>query len=376
MQKRPIKNSSRRAIAIFLAILFLGSAAGVGWSYSRAATTTEEVAVYSYEQEAKVDYQVHLYPNQFFPATAQLPGKAYISGLTDYISTVLEYRFDGEREAEISGECGVVATLTAYVGEEKVEVWNRAFNLVAPKEFSGTNGETLVRETVRVPFAEYAELVAQLRNETGFNPSDLSLTVRYNITVEAETDSGTIQDELSPTLVIPMDQRVFTVGGSTTAGGPGSITEERTVSLRDVERFRIGFTAAAGIVAIALAAFLMTTRGVKSEVDPAAQELERFLNDHGDRVIVSREASALPDRVIAVDSFEDLARAADELEKPFLCLGAEDSKISFAVLTGNEAYLYSLAVPSRFPVRNAIGKRLASIYGGAQNHSEENLDDA
>ena len=360
MRKKTITRKSRRALAVLCAVLFLGSAVGLAWSYSRPATVTEEYAAFAYEQEAEVRYRVHLMPNDLFPESVQPPGKAYITGLTDFISTDFFYRFAGERPTAITGAYGVTATLTAFTGTERQEVWTRSFDLLPTKSFSGNGGEAVVRETVHIPFAEYAAFAARVAEATKFNPDTLHLTVRYDVAVDAATDRGPLREELSPTLVIPVGGRTFTVGGSPTAGGPGQITQTRTTPRPQVERLRTGFAAATAFWAVALLTLLLATRGEKTAVNPAAQALERFLKTHGERVAVARGRVPLPDKVYTLNSLDDLVKAADELEKPILYHLAEDGRHTFLVLEGTYAYRHSLKTAAPLAAPGSLAKDLSA----------------
>jgi hypothetical protein len=61
--------------------------AGLYWSYTRPAETAVDYTAFPYSQESTLDYRVYLLPNELYEETYLGPGRAYISALTDYIST-------------------------------------------------------------------------------------------------------------------------------------------------------------------------------------------------------------------------------------------------------------------------------------------------
>lgn len=349
MEKINLKSQKKQLLTAFLLLLIALSGAGLFWSLTRPAETTEEYTALSYYQEAGLDYRVHLRPNEFFPETVQGPGRAYITELAEHLSTDFAYRFTVEREAQLKGQYSVNAVLTATTGrEKKYTVWEQSEELLPPQSFSSEDMELAIQQDVTVPISDYIELTGRLTEETGFVPEELNLAVTYHVTVEAETDSGPIREELVSTMVVPLRGRTFTVGLNPGESRTGTLTAIRQVPVQLVEETRLGFSVTTVITLLLLAALLFFTAAAREEKPgPAEKKLARILKQHGDRLVAFRKEmySLATDRVLEVNSFEDLIKAADELAKPVLYnqpKTVDGCEHSFFVVAETGIYRYTI----------------------------------
>ena len=121
VKKWTLEKTRQGAVAV-LFITIIITLAGVYWSYTRPAETAGDYTVFPYSQESRVDYQVYLLPNKLYEETHLGPGRAYISGLTDYINTEFMFRFWAEKEADINGRYSVTANIEALTGQDYL-VW-------------------------------------------------------------------------------------------------------------------------------------------------------------------------------------------------------------------------------------------------------------
>lgn len=362
MRRKELSPKLRRITIGVLAVLMAVSVGGLGWSFLRPTVADEEYTAFAYNQEADIDYQVHMRPNEVLPGTVQEAGRAYITELTDYINTTFGYRFSGEETAEINAEYAVTAALTAYTGSggESKPVWDRSFVLQPPKPFSGRDRELAIRETVNIPLADYVAYAARVAEGTRFQPSELDLKVQYKVTVEAETEAGTVREELSPTLVIPMGGRTFTVGGDLSLQDEGGLTATRVTAVPWAEEIRIGFAVAGGVWGVMLAALLLCTRSAPIKTDPLQMELRQFLKDQNDRIVTSTVVPSALGKTVTVKSLDDLTRAADELEKPIVYHQGDGREYSFYVLAGEYVYRYTMRLETLPFTRSKLAAR---VYG-------------
>jgi len=348
MKKKPLPRRTWMIAALIVGVLFVGSGVGLIWSFTASAERVEEHTAYSYSKEADLDYRVRLLPNELFQERELGPGRAYLSRLTDYLNADLHYRFEGERDAQIEGAYSAVAYLTALSGrdEDKRVVWERQYLLLSPKGFEHEGSELTVRETVKVPFAEYRAFAEEVREKTEFNPSELNLRVEFDLQAEIQTDSGTVEDQFRPYMVLSMRGDTFVVEGDFTDSNSRGITEERIVSVPQVEGARKLFTVSSAIFAGVLAALLSLTTPVQKHVNPQEKEVARLLKKHEERIaVLSEEAPGDLDHAVAVTTFDDLLKVADELQRPIFYCKRQSATLNqhlFLVLVDEIMYAYSI----------------------------------
>ena len=348
MTKKKLAKGIRQVVAGLLAGLLLVSIAGLIWANTAPAERTEEYKAYSYHQETGIDYRVHLVSNDLFGESVQSPGRAYITALTDHITADFKYRFTGTDTAKISGQYGVTATITATTGRDGDLVWEKEYALVSAQRFNVNDTGYNVKETVIIPFKEYQELAEQIREETGFNPGELNLIVKWDVSLRAEKGDDVITERMSPTITVPMRGSTFTVSGDLTDTGEGSISKTRTVPNLVTNQAQRVFPVATPSVLAVLILFLVFTSPIEKKVSPQEQKVSRILKKHKDRIVVTSAGvpQVLDNNAIAVESIEDLIRLADEVSRPILYHQAKKGRgrwHAFLVLTPERIYLYDVS---------------------------------
>jgi hypothetical protein len=337
----------KRQIAIYAFVaLLVFSAAGLLWSYTVSASQEEDYTTYYYLQEASFDYRIYAAPNNIFPSRVLGPGNAYITSLTDYIAVDFEYNYFGESEAELKGSYGVAAKLAAYTAQQEYLVWEKEYALLPTKQFNTIDSDFSFKERFNIPLAEYIAFTEQIREETGFNPAELNLVVTGNVSMEVATEDGAVSDQLSPTMIIPMKDSVFTVNGQMFEEKEGGIAQTRVVVAAPVSAGRAVFPVLVAITAIGLALlrFLTVPTQIKARSDQ--HQVPGILKKHKERIVVTANGvTALPAGTINVLDFDELLKLADEVGRPILYpqpSSVEGNNHFFLVYTPEQTYAYGI----------------------------------
>ncbi len=342
-----IPSQSRRLLIIALTVILAGSLLGTFWNFYGTDGEEVEETVYYCIQEALIDYSVYTLPNDLFTNRRLGPGRAYIAGLTDYIALDFEYRFFGEREAEISGEYDATATLAAYTAQEEHLVWEKAYQVLPRQYFSLTGSDLTITERIIVPFSDYLAFTEYVKEETGYNPSELKLTVNCNVSMIAETEEGAISETLVPEMIIPLKGNTFTVEGSLAEEIEGGITQTHIVTGTGV----IGIAQLLPLIVLlsilALTYVQFATVPALDEQKKEVPDVNGLLKKHGDRIITTANGvSSIPEGAVVVVSFEELLKLADEIDKPILyprpAEGSEGDHY-FLIFTPEKVYAYGIS---------------------------------
>jgi len=314
-----LERRARLALIALFSVFFAAALFYLVKTLARPGLVEENTPQYSYNQQAQVNYRVYLKPNNLYPDNNLDPGKVYITNFVDYINTFFTYRFSGERAAGIKGTYDVVAVVEATAGKDGKKVWEREFALLPKTPFAGQDRVIAVQQELPVRFGDLNAFVAGVVKESELIPDEVKMTVRWNVTVEAVTDSGTVQEKIAPTLVIPMAQKAFDIGGENNKEKAGSLILTRQTPAKANMKAVSGYGAATGLSVIVLALLMLFTTGSSGETDPVQKSLKRILKKHGDRLaVIGGDLSPAFENVIAVKSMDDLVRIADELSKPVM----------------------------------------------------------
>lgn len=315
----------------------------------------ETVPQFSYSQQARVDYRVYLKPNSLYPEKSLAAGKVYLTNFVDYINTFFTYKFSGDQVAEVKGEYEVVAVVEATAGKDNKKVWQREFTLLPKTGFAGRDRVVSAQQVLPLQLHEYNNFAVKVIKDSELVPDEVKMTVRWNVTVEAATDSGTVREQIAPVMVIPLVQKAFQVGGEPVREKSGAITAVRQVPAEVNRKAVTLYGVLAGLCAAALALLLFFTSGKTAEDDPLQQKVNQIFKRHGDRLaVIDGEATDVLENVIPVKSIDDLVRIADELSRPIIYrpFSGQGDLPSFYVFDGQKIFVCELKESRAWAGRN------------------------
>lgn len=345
-----MKIQLNKQLRLAVIVLFVGFFAVATFFSAKAlvrpGTVEEMVPQFSYSQQARVDYRVFLKPNSLYSKDSLEAKKVYLTNFVDYINTEFSYKFNGDRATEVKGEYSIMAILEARGGKENATVlWQREFELEPGKSFGGKDGVVSLRQDLPVRLSDYNDFVNRVVDESEVTPGEVKLTVRWNVNVEAITDNGPVREQIAPTMVIPLRQKAFEVGGDLIKEKPGAINDVRKVPAKINVKTAASWGIAAALGLAGTALLLLFTVGTSAEKDPLRREIRKILKKHGDRlaVIVGEMPVSINDE-ITVKSMDDLVRIADELSKPIMYRPFSESgeTPSFYVFDVSTVYVFEL----------------------------------
>lgn len=337
----------RIALIILFTALFAISAFYLVRSLTRTGTVEQKAQEYSYSQKAGVNYRVYVKPNSLYAEKSLDPGKVYVTNFVDKVNTFFTYSFSGERPAGVKGRYDVVAVLEASLAREnkKVKVWQREFLLQPKTEFAGRDKVVSVQREIPLMVQDYLEFTRKVIKESELTPEEVNLTVRWNIEVEAETDKGTVKDQITPAMVIPLSQKAFEVGGELVKEKADAISTVKQVpAVVDRKAVTAGATAAA-LCAVILAVLLLLTSGAAGEADPLQRAVNQIFKKHGDRMaVIDGDLPGAFENLIQVKAIDDLVRIADEISRPIMYkpLSGQGEIPSFYVFDERKTFVFKM----------------------------------
>ncbi|MGI5921325.1 MAG: DUF5305 family protein [Syntrophomonadaceae bacterium] len=349
-----MKKNTRRGLIALLVLLIMVFGGLAVWWFIQPTQEAKKVPVYTCKQEAQLNYQVFVAPNNFFPQPVIGPGQAYLTSLTQYIETTLNYNLSANTPVNISGQYQVDAVLTGYILKEKegggamererVKVWEKLWPLHPPTPFAGQDSKLEMQQVVPVNIKGFADFADQVSQELKFAADVVELTVNYSVLGGATTPQGEIREPINVTMVIPVDSSYYTVGGMLTNQKEKSIDTTRMQAVPGVKTARMGYAIAAGVLVLLLLLVVLKT---SAEIeDPEEKKLRKIIKKYGDRIVTgfSWVPAISESNLISLNSFDDLVKVADEVDQPIFYDDGPEGKHSFYVINAPLIYHYSLEI--------------------------------
>jgi hypothetical protein len=226
---------------------------------------------------------------------------------------------------------------------EVPEQWSKTIAIVPPTQESGDF-------TVAFPLdpGQFTQIASLVQEEAGLLPARYDLSITARVSVNAETDYGTIRKDFVHSISTTLSEGMIDWGETTAQSTPGSIAV--TESARNPSKFllmplttaRYLVPIVAGILIIVftyLAILYFRKRpGKPTEIDLEAQQAKKKYK------AMIAELKDLPgvepnETVISLHSLDDLIKTAEGLLKPVLHK-AETYRHTYLVFDGPVRYMY------------------------------------
>jgi hypothetical protein len=354
--KFKLNKNIRLTVIVLLSLAACFMLYKLGEAFLSPKLVEENVPLYSYNQQANINYKVNLKANPIYEEKTLGENQVYIENFVNNIDTQFTYDFAGEEELKLNGTYEIIAVVEGAVegGEEKSPLWSRQYTLKPKTEFSTNDQKLSIKENITVDLNKYKKFAAQVQEQSKVN-ADTSLKIIWNLNMEGE--NGKINEQLSPTMIIPLNQQYFKVGGTLTQDKPGAVEESKEVKnllrVSKIKKFGVG----AGVSILLLVLIVLYTRSQK-EIDPIKKELKVIFKKHGNR-LVALEEETIPGigNLSHVKTFEDLVRIADEIGQPILYIKFNKSSYQFFVSHNNhKSFVYRLEETGHGHVEGEIRK--------------------
>ena len=302
-----------------------------------------KVPLYSYNNKGTVNYKVFLRPNILYETNSLDEGMLYITELVDYIKATFNYEFSGNKVADIKGTYDIMAKVQGFNTEKEkiVNIWEKNYTLVPKKSFTVDDKTKSIKEEINIRLNEYNDFVKQVIEATKIN-CETNLNIVMNINLSGNIDNNQIDETIIPSIVIPLNVKMFQVTGNTNIEKSGAIEETKQVQLPVNRKQVILYGIILGILVIILSLLIFLTEPVEAMKDPHEKLLKQIFKKHGDRLVaLNGDLAFNTDGAAMVKSIDDLVRIADEVAKPIMYKYSPEYKEidKFYLANGNEVYI-------------------------------------
>lgn len=306
---------------IAIIILFVG-ACFLGFKVINH-TTIQEV---NYIETGDFTYQVYSKDN-----TYQKENETYVADDVSIINVAFKYDSAYEKRIKVNNNYRVAAIISAYDKDEHSLLYQKDIDLVEKSPLNSSDNMYSVSKEVTAEYAKYKKLVSDYK--------DAERQVEIAFYIEENNETRKVSS-----LVVPFHKETFELNKYTTSR---TTRVARTqVNAWDTYSLIYGI-ATSFLTIISLILIYRTTRLVlivvnnKNEYEDA---LDNILKEYESIITIAGEGfeSIVPEEkeVVKFDSFEELAKISEEINKPVIYSKINNVKCEFVLEDDKNLYKY------------------------------------
>jgi len=332
------------AILIVLSIVLLYN---VYAAYRLPTDVERYVSSCDYEHDGDFYYIAHITPTSIYNNRSTIgPDEICFSKITDHLDMFFYYTFRCTEPAEVNGDYEIIALV------ESPNQWEKRFIIVPKTAFNSSEGVRSAEFTSSFPLniSHYNSIANEIGDEIGIRPANPKLTIQANIHTIAKTDAGNVDETFSPAIEIPLKKDIIEINGDLHQRKTGSIEKTERIHQPSViykRHYSLGALVLCLILLIVVAYMILAAKQGSRGRGVAKIEKEVMVakKKYGDWIVDTEDIPArADDRVISLNSLEDLIKVAEEIGKPVIHKKSPTPKGEHAyhVFDGATRYDYTL----------------------------------
>lgn len=345
------KMGIRTIVLAILIVLSIALLYNVYAAYQLPTDVERYVSSCDYEHDGDFYYIAHITPTSIYSNRSTIgPDEICFSKITDHLDIFFYYTFRCTEPAEVKGDYEIIALV------ESPNQWEKRFIIVPMTAFNFSERVRYADFTSSFPLniSHYNNIVNEAGDEIGMRPANPKLTIQANIHSIAKTDAGNIDETFSPAIEIPLKKDIIEINGDLHQRKTGSIEKTERIYQPSVIYKRIYSLVALVlclilliVVAYMILAAKQGSRGKSRGRGVAKIEKEVMVakKKYGDWIVDTEDIpTRADDRVISLNSLEDLIKVAEEIGKPVIHKKSPTpkGKHTYHVFDGATRYDYTL----------------------------------
>lgn len=311
-------------------------------------TVVNDPSSYDYKIVQKVDNKISYMSNSFFDSGPGVANDAYVTSLTDVINTTIHYKYSASKEANLTYSYDAKVEVRGTYSmkgdsEEASNVWEREFQILAPVTKTKTGESIDVDKSIKIPFAEYKQMIDQFKTTLGV-PISGEAIVTFTLRVSGTIDGTRFEDVKASTITVPLDQQIYKLAVKYEKDTSKQVVTEQTLDNKGfLERYPLSIPAVIGFIGALLIIFGFRKKIFKS---PYIRELERIYRYYDGIIIKTRKQPDLDGKkVIQVQSFKDMLNLEEEMKTPIVSGASGGESTKFMIIRDDVVYMYQLGEP-------------------------------
>lgn len=311
----------------------------------------KKVHYIKYSEDSKLDYNVFLKNNDFFPSNQLKSNNQYIASLIDYIEANFDYKLElKEEDINYKYSYRIEADVNVKDKESKKSLYRYKEDLLKEvMDYSNNSSDVKISEEVKIDYNRYNELIKKFISVYDLDEVESTLNINMYVKVLGECETLEKVDKNSViSLSIPLTTKTMAIDIGYDLVKPA---DENILACKNNNHNAIFFIIVSIIVStidvyliIKLVKYIIVTRTAESIYE---RELKKILNNYKSYIQkVNSVFNFEGYQIMKVDTFNDMLEIRDTIQEPILMIeNKEKSGVYFLIPSKtNIIYLYGLKV--------------------------------
>lgn len=299
--------------------------------------------LYSYKATPTGNYNVVLKPNNYIDTKQLGMNQLYISKLVDKVVSRFNYQYSSSEKANLTYTYGINASI---IGEYQTtnelnnnKVWSKNFVLLPSTSKTVNDTGFTLSENISIDYVYYNNIVENFYREINLPMrAYLSVIFKVNVRGEPESNVGTINEDSTYEMKIPLHEQAFQITTKTT-NNPNQNISKITNATKNVNSLTLILSGIAFILTIVVF-FKYCQKTFASNESAYRKQINRILKEYGDIIV---EITNLMDTsnmsIVDVKTFNELLDLEAEIRTPILYYESL-TEGWFMITQGNNLYRY------------------------------------
>lgn len=329
-------------------IILIGISAGLAFALFKQISNNTETKEMVYNENSSLEYSVCLLENEHIPYRCLSNDSNYsgfVANMIDYIDVDFRFGIDSSNLLDYSYRYSFKIKVVATDRADNSKVlYNETEVIVDNKTVTDTGNNIYIRETRRIDYQQYNEMIQEFRREYNLSlDAQMTLTFYGDITAKNENFDTDIVASKEINMIIPLSEQTFSIDASSPMNNEYTISEKSAKSTSEIIYIYLIYCLCLVFIILGIIKLLMFLRKIKTTKTLYEKTLDKIEREYNQILVDSKKIPSLEDaRIIDVNSFEELLDAREIIGKPILSITINSQKTWFLIVNGDEVYKFVL----------------------------------
>lgn len=301
----------------------------------------------NYSEKAKVNYNVELKQNDFYPEDYDFENNTLIATLINNFDIYFNYNLTLDKEQEYTYSYKILAKTMVQNEADNTSIYETTEELVNKEEHTSNSKNLNIIENLKINYDTYNDKINKFVNLYGLTDSNSMLELEMKVKVINKYDGTQInKEENVMTLTIPLTTKTVDISvGQNVVQDEGKILSKKSEYSEENLKYLLIIGIVAGIagilVLIKFIKYLFETRSAETMYD---QQLKMILFNYKNYIQQTNNKINEKDyKVIQINTFNEMIGLRDTIQSPILMYTVENErKTYFMIIKDGLLYTYLL----------------------------------
>lgn len=318
--KIKLENNLKNILIILSILLFIVCVVLLVKECATKKYDNKQRIIYSFDTKECIDFTVAVKDDSMYGNVIQPEKNTFISKYVNKINLNYNNVFSSDDKANIKGKFNVTGRLVGFIESEKedIVVWTKDIVFIPTKRYKCNNNIRDINENIIIDYDYYYNLCKQINDVTEIR-NEQKLEITMNLDYEVTKNTEKLQVKSNPKFVIPLSKEYFTLLKPEPAEAKENIIVQEEVELSPNKKLIVILIVLCLLsILVNVTMWLFTTQ--PSKVDRCIKNIIKLLKNYDKYLVAINNDSSYMDYTmkIKVDSFNDLVKISDEIERPIM----------------------------------------------------------